>query len=201
MSTSRSFLVLAALGISMLGGCASLPKSACQSGAWYDIGIRDGASGRTEDRFLDHAKACAKHGLPTDREQWMLGRERGLERYCTASNGVAVGEQNHRYPGVCPVDREQDFLRGYDVGRDLHQARSRLAWLDGEMHRIRTMLEPRRDEQKQDGDKPADDKRKDGEPLTDAQRIAMAYQLGLHAAERIRLGRELAQIEQVARQM
>jgi len=193
MSTYPRILVLSVLAATALGGCASLPKSACQSGAWYDIGMRDGANGQDETRFLDHAQACAKHGLPADRNQWLLGRARGLERYCTARNGLAVGEQNHRYAGVCPVEREQDFLRGYDVGRDLHQARARLAWLDNEMKRIRVLLEPRRnDEQHTD---------KDHKPLTDAERIALAYQLGMHAVERERMMHEVYEIEQVARRI
>jgi hypothetical protein len=199
MSTYTRTLVLIALAASALSGCASLPKSACQSGDWYDIGMRDGANGHAEERFLNHAQACAKHGLPADRNQWLLGRARGLERYCTARNGVAVGEQNTRYAGVCPVEREQDFLRGYDVGRDLHQARSRLSWLDNEMHRIRVLLEPRRADDQRDHDK--NDKHKDDKPLSDGERIALAYQLGMHTVERERLLHEAYQIEQVARRM
>lgn len=200
MSIHRHGLVLIALAASLLGGCASLPKSACQSGAWYDIGLRDGTNGIGEERFLDHAQACAKHGLPADRAQWMAGRDHGLERYCTARNGVAVGERNQRYGGVCPVDDERDFLRGYDVGLDLHQARSRLAWLDGEIQRIGVLIAPPREDGKKD-DK--DDQRKDGQkdehkPLTDKERIALAVQLGMHAAERERLRREIPQIEQLA---
>jgi hypothetical protein len=201
MSTNRPVLILIALAASALSGCASIPKSACQSGAWYDIGMRDGASGRTEDRFLDHAQACAKHGLPADRNQWLLGRERGLERYCTARNGVAIGESNSRYAGVCPLEREQEFLRGYDVGRDLHEARSRLAWLDGEMHRIRVLLEPHRDQNKNKDGKQDSDKHKHDKPLSDGERIALAYQLGMHAVERERLAHEVFEIEQVARRI
>ena len=195
MSTGH-FLILIALTASALSGCASIPKSACQSGDWYDIGMRDGASGRAEDRFLDHAQACAKHGLPSDRNQWMLGRSRGLERYCTARNGVAVGEASNRYAGVCPADSEPAFLRGYDVGRDLHETRSRLAWLDGEMHRIRVLLEPRRDKDKND-----DDKQKHEKPLSDAERTSLAIQLGMHLVERERVSHEVFEIEQVARRI
>ena len=199
MSTNRHLLILIALTASALGGCASIPKSACQSGDWYDIGMRDGANGRAEDRFLDHAQACAKHGLPADRNQWLLGRSRGLERYCTARNGVAVGEASNRYAGVCPADSEPAFLRGYDVGRDLHEARSRLAWLDGEMHRIRVLLEPRRDNDKDD--KHDDGKQKREKPLSDAERTSLAIQLGMHLVERERVSHEVFEIEQVARRI
>jgi hypothetical protein len=185
-----------ALMSTILGGCASIPKSACQSGDWYDIGLRDGGNGRAEDRFLDHAQACAKHGLPADREQWLIGRTRGLEQYCTTRNGLAVGESNNRYAGVCPAISEQDFLHGYDVGRDLAQARARLSALDSEMQRIRQRLEPRDDARKKDGDKSRDEK-----PLTDKERNNLAYQLGVHAAQREQLIREVSDIELVARQL
>jgi hypothetical protein len=192
---NRSLIALALLS-TLLGGCASIPKSACQSGDWYDIGLRDGNNGRTEDRFLDHAKACAKHNLPADREQWLMGRTRGLELYCTTRNGLTVGESNNRYAGVCPAVSEPGFLRGYDVGHDLSQARARLTALDNEMQRIRHRLEPRDDTRKNDGDKHSDEK-----PLTDKERNILAYQLGVHAVEREQLVREVSDIEYVARQL
>jgi len=194
MSSTIHRLLLAALAITALGGCASLPKSACQSGAWYDIGLRDGSSGHTEDRFLDHAQACVRHGLPADRDQWMLGRARGLDRYCTVRNGLAVGENNSRYGGVCPAEREDEFLRGYDVGRDLHAARGELASIEGEMQRIRARLAPPDDKS---GD--ADRKSPDEKPLTDKERLALAYQLGMLTVQRETARRQLGDIELVAR--
>jgi Protein of unknown function (DUF2799) len=192
---NRSLIALALLS-TLLGGCASIPKSACQSGDWYDIGMRDGNSGRAEDRFLDHAQACAKHGLPANREHWLMGRTRGLEQYCTTRNGLAVGENNSRYGGVCPAVLEQGFLHGYDVGRDLSQARARLSALDNEMQRIRQRLEPRDDARKNDRDKSSTEK-----PLSDTERNTLAYQLGVHAAQREQLIHEVSDIEYVARQL
>ena len=196
MSTRNRALIVLALLSSLVGGCASVPKSACQSGDWFDIGLRDGNNGRTEDRFLDHAKACARHNLPADREQWLAGRMRGLEQYCTTRNGLAVGENSSRYAGVCPAVSEPGFLRGYDVGRDLAQARARLSALDGEMQRLRQRLEPRDDAPKKDGNKSRDEI-----PLTDKERNALAYQLGVHAVQREQLVHEVSDIEYVARQL
>jgi hypothetical protein len=192
----RSLIALLLAGSLLITGCASISKSACQSGDWYDIGLRDGNSGRTEDRFLDHAQSCAKHGLPADRGQWLAGRERGLEQYCTTVNGLAVGESNGHYGGVCPVAREPDFLRGYQVGNDLSRARARLSALDAEMHRIERRLAPP-EKDKQDGDGPGSHEL----PLNDDERIRLAYELGVHSVERRQLLRELEQIEQVAHQL
>ena len=192
----RSLIALMLAGSLLINGCASVSKSACQSGDWYDIGLRDGNSGRTEDRFLDHARSCARHGLPADRGQWLAGRERGLEQYCTTVNGLAVGESNGHYAGVCPVAREPDFLRGYQVGNDLSQARARLSALDAEMHRIEQRLAPAKHDQKDD-----DKSREHEQPLSDDERTRLAYQLGVHSVERRQLLRELEQIEQVAHQL
>jgi hypothetical protein len=82
---------------------------------------------------FDHAQACAKHGLPADRNQL---RARGPS-YCTARTLAATESSlRRRLPGRTRAG----LLRGYDVGRDPHQARARLAWLDKEMHRIRALL-------------------------------------------------------------
>jgi hypothetical protein len=194
--TERSLITLTLAAALLLNGCASVSRSACQSGDWYDIGLRDGSSGRTEDRFLDHAQACAKYGLPADRNQWLAGRERGLEQYCTTRNGLAVGEANSRYAGVCPVAQEPDFLRGYQVGRDLSQTRARLTALDNEMQRIERRLAP------PDKDAKHDDKSVEHEkPPSDEERIALAYQLGVHSVERRSLVRELEDIERAAQQL
>jgi hypothetical protein len=185
------------LGIAVLlalPGCASVSKTECQTGDWYDIGIRDGANGYGEERFLDNAKACAKHGLPADRERWSEGRLRGLERYCTARNGFAVGAQNSGYAGVCPREVEDEFLNGYSLGKDLAQARSRLAHYDHDIHEIHEKLGSH-------DDKNGSQDSKDGKPLTDAERVELAVRLGVDLAQREHAKRDVEELEARGREL
>ena len=96
-----SQLGLALIAIGALPGCASLSQKECAAADWYSIGVRDGANGRGEEYLAEHAKACAELDITPDRERWLDGRDRGLERYCTTRNGYRVGEVGGSYNGVC----------------------------------------------------------------------------------------------------
>jgi hypothetical protein len=183
-----------AMAVLVLGGCASVSKSECQSGDWYDIGVRDGANGYGEERFLDNAKACAKHGLPADRERWSAGRQHGLERYCTPRNGFAVGAQNAGYAGVCPGPNEDGFLHGYNLGRDLADARGRLGHFDHEIHEIHEKLDPHTDNN-------SDSNSKDEKPLSDAERIELAVSLGVYLVKREQAQRDVEELEARGREL
>ena len=185
MSTIR---LLGITGLLALSGCASVSKTECQTGDWYDIGIRDGANGYAEERFLDNAKACAKHGLPADRERWSAGRLRGLERYCTVRNGFAVGAQNAGYAGVCPQPQEDAFLQGYNLGKDLAQARGRLAHYDHDIHEIHEKLGAH-------DDKNSSQDSRDEKPLSDAERVELAVRLGVDLAQRQQAQRDVEELE------
>jgi Protein of unknown function (DUF2799) len=195
-SRSRTSLALGFLVpvlAAALAGCATVSKGECQSGDWYGIGVRDGASGHGEERFVDNAKACAKHGISADRERWLDGRMRGLERYCTLRNGLQVGENNGSYRGVCTQHDEEGFLRGYETGRELHFARGRVSSLDSEIHDIRERL--RRDREAKD------EEEKKKYRLSDAERVELAYRLGVAVVKREEAERDLAEIEYRAREL
>lgn len=140
-------LLLAAL---LLGGCASLSKTECRSADWYDIGVRDGASGRHEEYVIEHATACERVGVAPDRERWFAGRERGLERYCTASSGYRVGSNGGSYSDVCFANGEFEFLRGFELGSKIHSLATRIDDLERQSRDLEARL--RR------ADLPADDK-------------------------------------------
>ena len=181
-----------AMAVLALSGCSTVSKSECQSGDWYDIGVRDGARGHGEERFLENAKACAKHGISADRERWLDGRMRGLERYCTARNGFEVGAENGGYAGVCPRPDEDAFLHGLSLGKDLAGARSRLAHFDHEIHEIKEKLNLDSDRDSKD----SSDHSKDEKPLTDTQRIALAVELGVLITKREAALRDVSEIQE-----
>jgi hypothetical protein len=124
----------------VLGGCASLTEQQCRTADWYAIGERDGRDGYGDGRIDEHAKACAELGIEPDRTSWAAGRADGLARYCTPRRGYEVGESGGLYGGVCGPETEPGFLRGYDVGRDLADARARLTTLDTELRYLDGVL-------------------------------------------------------------
>jgi len=188
----RWVCVLALLGLS---GCATVSKNECLAGDWYGIGVRDGADGYGEERFVENAEACSKHGIAADRERWLDGRMRGLERYCTVRNGLAVGERNSTYRGVCSPPDEEGFLRGYELGRDLGDARGRLSSLESEIQNIRDRL----DRDRRAGEHPNDDNKK--HRLSDREREDLAYRLGVAVGRREEAVRDVHFLEDKARDL
>lgn len=130
-------LLVAALALT---GCASLSEKQCRAGDWYAIGERDGRNGYGDGRIDEHVKACAELGIEPDRTSWAAGRADGLVRYCTPRRGYEVGESGGFYGGVCGPETEPGFLRGYEVGRDLADARARLQTLDTELRYLDGVL-------------------------------------------------------------
>lgn len=138
-------------GLALLqSGCASLSKSECLAADWYDIGVRDGANGRPEEYIVEHAAACERVAVAPDRARWLAGRERGLERYCTARSGYSVGVGGGDYNDVCFGAADLEFRRGWELGNRMHAVQSRISELERQSREIEARL--RR------ADKPADDK-------------------------------------------
>jgi len=117
-------LALACLG---LASCATtLSKNECQAMDWRTIGYEDGAAGYPGSRIGVHRRACGEHGVAPDFDAYQAGRAEGLLEYCTAANGYRVGAAGGEYAGVCPIEREQDFVRTFSEGHEVHVLRGRV---------------------------------------------------------------------------
>lgn len=117
-------LIGAALAMLALGGCASMSGEECVATDWSAVGFEDGARGYTTERFSNHRKACAKHGVTANFSDYQSGREDGLVEYCQPGRGFDVGVNGGRYYGVCSVNLEPDFLDAYNAGHHLYTLRS-----------------------------------------------------------------------------
>ena len=66
---------VAATGVALLSGCATMNEDQCRVGDWGGQGWRDGAEGRQTSRLDDHAKACAKYGVVPNVTAYLSARE------------------------------------------------------------------------------------------------------------------------------
>jgi hypothetical protein len=123
---SRSGVILLAIIVAGLSGCATMSGDECMTSDWSAIGYEDGARGYTTDRLANRRKACAKHGVTPDFAAYQSGRDQGLVEYCQPSRGFNVGSNGGRYNGVCSVNLEADFLDAYNTGHHLYSLRSRV---------------------------------------------------------------------------
>ncbi len=135
----NSFVFIGA--VALLSGCATLNEDQCLVADWYQIGFTDGAKGEPETFIQKHQKACAKHGVGTDLDDWLHGREAGLQRYCTAARGFEEGVNNRTYHGVCSGEAGYQFESAYHDGQKIYQQQQLVKSLEEEIDAANTELD------------------------------------------------------------
>jgi len=91
------------------------------------IGIEDGAKGHPVSYIGNHRKACAEFGVQPDLARYQLGHQTGLTQFCTARNGFNQGRAGRKYNEVCPAGLREQFVRGYNTGRELELLNSEIS--------------------------------------------------------------------------
>ncbi len=132
------FMALALVGLS---GCASMSADECALSDWSAVGYEDGARGYTSDRFGQHRKACAKHGVSVDFQAYQSGREQGLAEFCQPGRGFTYGVNGGRYNGVCSADLEAEFVEAYNVGYQLYTLRAAVSSADSAIYSKQSELD------------------------------------------------------------
>jgi hypothetical protein len=110
----------------LLGGCAGMSQQECQVTDWRTVGYEDGARGVSQAHIASFRKSCSKHGVAPDLDAYRVGHAEGVEVFCQPGNGFNVGASGRNYQGVCPGHLEDEFLRSYEAGRELHRLRAAL---------------------------------------------------------------------------
>ncbi|MCB0363296.1 MAG: DUF2799 domain-containing protein [Bdellovibrionales bacterium] len=84
---------------------------------WQEQGKEDALKGESSGVLAEYTKACNRHGIPLNQENYAKGRAEGLKLFCTYSSGHQYGRQGKSYSGVCPQEMELDFIKGYHIGK------------------------------------------------------------------------------------
>jgi len=138
---SKWINALAVLSLVGLSGCASMNADECAASDWSAIGHEDGSRGYTVDRFSNHRKACAKHGITPDFQAYLSGRSQGLESFCQPGRAFNFGANGGQYNGVCEADMEPEFLEAYRAGHKLHTLRSNVSAVNSQLYSAEDALE------------------------------------------------------------
>ena len=115
-----------------LVGCASMSEGECKTADWYAVGYEDATRGVPESRLADYRKDCAEHGIQASFPEYQAGHKKGLTVFCTEQKGFQFGEGGLTYHNICPLYLEDDFLRGYEKGKELFSWRSEINSLESE---------------------------------------------------------------------
>lgn len=124
-----------------LGACSSMSANECLATDWRTVGYEDGVAGRSGDRVGRYRKACTKHGVAPDLEQYQAGRDQGLREFCRPLNGFRTGARGQGYNGVCPAELDGEFTDAYQSGRQLYTLRSRVSSTMSEIESMRAEMD------------------------------------------------------------
>lgn len=118
----------------VLSGCATLSEEECLVADWHSIGYTDAANGNTTSRVESHRKACSKHGVSVNLDEYLAGYEDGLPQFCNRNVGYTRGKSGYSYSGICPSYLEDDFLDGYVVGREIYELSQQAGSLSNQLN-------------------------------------------------------------------
>lgn len=82
-----SLVVIVLPALLLFAGCASLSRTQCLEGDWYEIGLSDGKSGVESEQFNVYVDTCAKYDVVPDFAKYSEGRTKGLEFLTSTVSG------------------------------------------------------------------------------------------------------------------
>lgn len=112
--------------VALIAGCSTMNQEECIRADWRLIGEADASKGLHSSVLDEYREDCAEYAIVPDRDQYFLGFDRGLERFCTRSRGFYFGKEGGNYRGTCPAEKEPAFLLGYEPGHELFMIEDRL---------------------------------------------------------------------------
>jgi len=127
-------LLFVCAAIALLAGCAStMDKKACLNADWRTIGYQDGSQGRDTSWLERRTSDCSDHSVAPDLDEYLAGRDQGLQEFCKPTRGFQLGSRGGSYRGVCPPQSEGPFLAAYNEGVQLYTLEQRYRGLDSEL--------------------------------------------------------------------
>ena len=105
-------------GVLALSSCATLDKDECMTADWYSIGFEDGSKGRAENYLAEHRKACAKHGVTPDFNQYSQGHNRGTDSFCTPDRALRMAADAAQSPCVLAGGIRAPFIQSVRMRRN-----------------------------------------------------------------------------------
>jgi len=133
-------LIFPLLVAGLLSACATMTPQECKVADWSEVGLRDGLAGEPLSQLGERVKDCAEAGVKVNTDQYLRGRQQGLQGYCQLDNATRLGLAGKSYEGVCPAMVDGEFRRRRDLGYEVYEARNQLRSLESRRHDLERRL-------------------------------------------------------------
>jgi hypothetical protein len=120
----RGLIIAVSFALITLTGCATNSiKNSCANADWYGMGMQDGVDGEPAEKAAERATDCKSHGATLDVAKYTEGYVVGIQKYCSYKGGKKAGSKGRLYKtGTCPMNLSDEFIRGYQEGREEYEA-------------------------------------------------------------------------------
>jgi len=99
--------------ITQIVGCATLSKDQCLLSQWEDIGYQDGLNGHDYVRIEQHQRACSKHGVAVNSDEYHHGYDEGISQYCHSFDHYQSGKEGNVMNARCT---DLVYVKTYNSG-------------------------------------------------------------------------------------
>jgi hypothetical protein len=114
IKTSLALLTM----ISIAVACSTPPKTfSCSEGDWFERGRADGLAGKVRN-MTGYRVLCGKQLDANAESLYTGGYNNGINEYCSAANGFAIGLADGRPSTACPVPLDHVFNENVNRGRE-----------------------------------------------------------------------------------
>ncbi len=97
---------------------AGVKKSDCSSIDWQKKGYEDGVKGEKINKLYKYTKTCDSAEVPFSADDYRVGRNEGLELFCSNRNAYELGLKNKtKSKKVCIKSIFPDFADYFEKGR------------------------------------------------------------------------------------
>lgn len=139
----KNFITFAFM-VSILISCQTIEitavKSNCEDMDWYEIGRADSVLGKTSGHYEDKSNQC-NNFQESHRAQYLNGWNAGLDSFCTHKQGFVLGRQGRGYEKICPDNKAQVFIKGYDQGLKVYNYEKNNKQLAEELQKTSQLVE------------------------------------------------------------
>lgn len=120
-----SLILIVFVTITLLNGCASMGLEDCKTANWGNYAQSD-LNDYHENRYDHWVDACKSFGITPNKVEYENAFNAGLNVLCTYQNGYLIGNAGQELPKICPIEAQENFVRGFIEGKKIHNEELRI---------------------------------------------------------------------------